>query len=120
MVREIFGDSFIPKEHDVETFQYWALNPDNVTLREAKCFLIVQILAMYDLGKSCASGIRANKNLYFISQLYKYDSTSSSYFPEGKSGLLKTCQALLASITKSIICEETDVVKFDHTTVIGL
>ena len=52
----VSGDSSVPDSHDVCTYQFWAITPQNKMIAKAKCFVLGQIVSLFHLGVLCDSG----------------------------------------------------------------
>ena len=116
MAGHLYGDQGTPADHNVQLFQFWAINLTKPILQKAHTFLIGQIIFMVHSGKTCLSHQSTNTNLEVIFEIFKYDADNEFYTRDGRSGLLKANRYLLLDITNDIICQEGEsIIRFDHT-----
>jgi len=121
MAGSLYGDQGIPAEHNVQLFQFWAINLTKLILQKAHTFLIGQIIFMVHSGKTCISHQSTNTNLEVIFEIYKYDPDKMLYAKDGRSGLLKANKYLLFDITNNVVYQEDESkISFDHAKLPGL
>ena len=70
-------------------------------------------------GKPVTSSIKVNPDTSVVVNVYSYNSSTFSYSPAGKSGLLKASQYLHINVS-DVVSGLPDDIKFDHKSVAGL
>ena len=76
---------------------------------------------MMDVEKPCNSNLSSNKNLQIMFEVFKYVFTTTSYIPEGRTGLLNGSKTLITRInTAESFRNEGGVVMFDYKKVVEL
>ena len=96
-VSNIYGDSSVPDSHDVCTYQFWAIIPQNRMIAKAKCFVLEQIVSLFHLWVLYDSGKKSNRNIQVTLELFKYDEIDDRYSRSGRSSLVNASSLLIAN-----------------------
>lgn len=93
------GDKEANSDHDIYYMDYWLVIPSAALAKEARCFLLGQVIYMAVEEKVCHKACSNNPNLEVMLTVYCFDTVTECYSSKGRSGLLKAKKALLRKAT---------------------